>query len=157
MSAEPAFDVKAAHRYFAADCFNKAWDLIEKESRTPEEDRLMVSLNQASIYHWTEREDCGNQQMSVGYWQASRIHALLSHPAEAARYAEICLEYSRELPPFYHAYAYEALARGAVLAGDRDGAQEHAAKAMTLVDQIEDKAERELLLNDLAQITGMVK
>jgi hypothetical protein len=155
MTAEPAFDVNAAHRYFAADCFNKAWDLIDKQDRTPEEDRLMISLNQASIYHWTKREDCDDQQMSVGYWQASRIHALLSLAAEAGRYAEVCLHYSRELPPFYHAYAYEALARAAMLAGDRDEAQEYAAKAMALTDQVEDKAERELLLNDLAQITGM--
>jgi hypothetical protein len=66
-SKEPAFDVEAAHRYFAAHCFNKAWDLIEKRDRTSEDDLLMVALNQASIYHWLQRPDCGNKQRSVGF------------------------------------------------------------------------------------------
>jgi hypothetical protein len=55
MPKQPDFDVKAAHRYFSAHCFNAAWELIEKKDRTPEEDRQMVSLNQASLYHWRGR------------------------------------------------------------------------------------------------------
>jgi len=47
-SSGPQFDVAAAHEYFAADCFNKAWDLLEKPTRTPEDERLLVALNQAS-------------------------------------------------------------------------------------------------------------
>ena len=34
MPTAPAFDLAAAHKYFAADCFNKAWDLLEKQERT---------------------------------------------------------------------------------------------------------------------------
>lgn len=43
MTQEPDFDVAAAHKYFAATCFNRAWDLIEKENRTAAEDRMMVT------------------------------------------------------------------------------------------------------------------
>src|SRR5450759_1664024 len=39
------------------------------------------------------------------------------HKAEARRSAEVCLEHSRELEPFYLGYAFEALARAAKLAG----------------------------------------
>jgi hypothetical protein len=58
MTDKSEFDRTAAHRYFSANCFNKAWTLIDKEDRTPEEDQQMIRLNQASIWHWTQREDC---------------------------------------------------------------------------------------------------
>lgn len=87
----PAFDAVAAHKCFAAHCFNSAWDFIEKKDRTAEDDRLMVALNQASIYHWLQRPDCGDRQLSVGFWQASRIQALLGNTTEARRQAEVCM------------------------------------------------------------------
>jgi hypothetical protein len=34
--AKIPFDAAAAHKYFAAHCFNSAWDLIEKKNRTAE-------------------------------------------------------------------------------------------------------------------------
>ncbi|MGH6611980.1 MAG: VOC family protein [Burkholderiaceae bacterium] len=77
------FDVAAAHKYFAADCFNKAWDLIEKPDRSAEDNRLMVALSHASIYHWLQRPDCDNTRLSVGYWQASRIQSLPGNADEA--------------------------------------------------------------------------
>jgi len=57
MTKSPEFDVAAVHKYFAAHCFNTAWELIEKPSRTTEEERLMVALKQASIFHWLNRAD----------------------------------------------------------------------------------------------------
>lgn len=73
MPEELEFDAAAAHKYFAAHCFNQAWELIEKQARTAQDERLMVALNQASIYHWLQRDDCDDRRLSVGYWQASRI------------------------------------------------------------------------------------
>lgn len=148
----PAFDAAAAHEYFAAHCFNRAWDLIEKKDRTAEDDRLMVALNQASIYHWLQRPDCGNQQLSVGFWQASRIQSLLGNAAEARRQAEVCMSYSGELPPFYLGYAHEALGRAAKITGDTDLTRTHKEEATTLAGAIEDKDERDLLLKDLDSI-----
>jgi hypothetical protein len=148
----PAFDVAAAHMYFSSHCFNSAWDLIEKKGRTAEDDRLMVALNQASIYHWLQRPDCGNKQLSVGFWQASRIQSLLGNAAEAARQAEVCMSYSGELEPFYLGYAHEALARAALLCGDNDLARSHKDQATTLAAVIESKEERDLLLKDLDSI-----
>ncbi|MCK6576305.1 hypothetical protein L6V77_35095, partial [Myxococcota bacterium] len=115
MTTVPNFDLAAAHKYFAAHCFNAAWDLIEKPSRTAAEDRMMVALNQASLYHWQSRPDCTDEKLSVGYWQASRIQALLGDAPAATRHAEVCFSYSAGLEPFYVGYAYEALARAAAL------------------------------------------
>lgn len=148
----PALDTEAAHKYFSAHCFNRAWDLIEKESRTAEDDRLMVALNQASIYHWLQRSDCGNEQLSVGFWQASRIQSLLGNAAEARRCAEVCLSYSGELAPFYLGYAHEALARSAKIAGDTQLSRSHKERAMKLAAEVKEPDDRELLLKDLQSV-----
>jgi len=149
MPTAPTFDVAAAHKYFASHCFNKAWDLIEKVERTPEEDRLMVALNQASIFHWLNRADCTSENLSVGFWQASRIQALLGNATEARRQAETSLGYSHTLAPFYIGYAYEALTRAAVLAGDSAKAKEHLEVAQGHAASIEDKNHKGMLLKDL--------
>ncbi|WP_397568419.1 hypothetical protein [Schlesneria sp. T3-172] len=149
------FDVAAAHRYFAAHCFNQAWDLIEKKERTPAEDQLMVALNQASIYHWQQRADCTSQNISIGYWQASRIQVVLGNAAEAIRHARICLSYSSSLAPFYLGYAHEALARSYRMAGELDNALQHLALATAMAEQVTERHDRELLVADLATIQTM--
>ena len=149
MASTSTFDLTAAHKYFAANCFNKAWDLIEKPDRTPEESRLMVALNQASIYHWLNRPDCTSENLSVGYWQASRIQTILGHAEEAMRHAEVCLGYSTELEPFYLGYAHEALARATLLAGDHANAAEHLAHARRCAAKITRKDHQAMLLKDL--------
>jgi hypothetical protein len=152
MAKAPEFDVDAAHMYFSAHCFNNAWDLIEKTDRTPEDERLMVALNQASIYHWLQRDDCNNQRLSVGYWQASRIQALLGDAAEALRLGEVCLSYSGELKPFYLGYAHEALARAYGLAANEKESARHLKTAEELAAKVGDKGERELLAAGLEQL-----
>jgi hypothetical protein len=152
MADAPEFDIAAAHEYFAAHCFNQAWDLIDKEERTPQDDLLMVALNQASIYHWLERGDCDDRRLSVGYWQASRIQAVLGNASEARRHAETCVSFTDELPPFYLGYAHEALARAATLAGDGGAGAAHLARARALAAQVEDEGERDALLGDLADL-----
>jgi hypothetical protein len=149
MAKKPEFDVAAAHRYFAAACFNNAWDLIERKDRTAEDDRLMVALNQASIYHWLNRPDCDAKSLSIGYWQASRIQALLGNAAEARKHAEVCLGHSAKLEPFYLGYAHEALARAARLAGNAKRAGEHLALAREQAALVVRKDDRELLVKDL--------
>ena len=111
MAGETHFDLVAAHKHLSAWCFNRAWDLIEKPDRTEAEIRLMEALSYVSIFHWISRQDCTDKNLSVGYWQASRIQALIGNAQEAMRHARTCLGYSTNLEPFYLGYAYEALAR----------------------------------------------
>jgi hypothetical protein len=152
LSKPPDFDLAAAHKYFSAQCFNQAWELMDKTVRSEEENRLMVALNQASIYHWLQREDCNDQRLSVGYWQASRIQSLLGNAAEAIRLGNICLAHSTRLDPFYLGYAHEALARAHGLARDSAPAKQHLATAMELAARVSGEDERELLQSDLRQL-----
>ncbi len=149
MPKSPDFDVEAAHQYFAAHCYNRTWDLMEKKDRSPEDDRLMVALNQASLYHWSERSDNSDLNRSIGYWQASRVQALLENAEEARRYAEVCLMYSEDLEPFYRGYAYEALARAAKIDGDQEKFREYLRLAKAQAGAVESEDERGMLEADL--------
>jgi hypothetical protein len=149
MANAPEFDLEAAHKYFAAHCFNRAWDLIEKKDRTPEDDRMMVAMNQASLFHWSQRPDNDDRRRSVGYWQASRIQALLGNAVEARRHADVCLSHSHKLEPFYLGYAYEALARSAKLAGNAAESVEFLAAATEQAGLVSRKEDRALLEADL--------
>src|SRR4030042_4915474 len=122
MAKKPDFDLQAAHKYFSAECFNRAWDYIDKPGRKSNEGDMMLSLSLASLWHWTQREDCTPTNLSIGYWQVSRVYALLQQAESARRYGELCLEASgaEGVLPFFPGYAYEGLARAECVAGDQD-------------------------------------
>jgi hypothetical protein len=149
---EPIFDVAAAHRYFAPQFFNRCWDYIEKPSRTPEEDERMIGLAHASICHWRERPDYSERSRSIGYWQLSRVYAIAGRPEEARRYGELSLQHAAGEPPFYVAYAHEAIARAAKLARDDAAYQAHVLKARELSAAVTDSGEREALEKDLTEL-----
>lgn len=152
-------DTQLAHRLFSAECFNAAWELIEKPDRTPDEDDEMLRLAMASHWHWTQREDYGPMNASISYWQVSRIFALLDQPDNARGYGQRCLEAieGEDDLPFYRGYAYEALARAEALAGNTAEMQAHLDQARHLAQQIADDESRQLLLADLAAITGRTR
>lgn len=152
--SDPDFDLNAAHRWFAAECFNRAWEYIEKKQRTPEEDEEMIRLSLASSWHWAQRPDCTDTNRSVGLWQNARVYALVGQAENARRYGLMCLAISRSggLPPFNLGYAYEALARAESVAGNHQRANELVAEARQLAAQVTDKEDRDLLLADLETI-----
>ncbi len=154
MSDEPTFDIEAAHRYFSTECFNRAWDLIDQEERTPAEEDEMLNLSLASLWHWTQRPDCSDKELSLGYWQVSRIYAITGRPENAVWYAERCLEVTEgaELPPFYLGYAYEALARAAMAGRNKRQAMEYIVQARALAEQETSEEDKQLLLDELATI-----
>jgi len=148
------FDAAKAHAFFAADCFNNAWGLIDKVDRAPEEGERMLELAMASVWHWTQREDVTPSNLAVGYWQVSRVHALLGRADEARRYGELSLAKGQEggSDPFTIGYAYEALARAESIAGRAAQRDEYLAEAKKAADDVEDIESRQWLLDDLATI-----
>ena len=152
MNDTPLFDTVAAHRWFSTHCFNEAWRLIEQTNRSPDEDQQMVALSFASLWHWTQRTDCASRNLSIAYWQLSRIFALIDDGANATRYAEKCLQYSHGEGPFFLAYAHEAIARAARVGNERDRAAHHLAEARKLAPQVADAEDRANLEKDLDSI-----
>jgi len=147
-----SLDLTKAHHYFAADCFNKTWAILDQPSRTDLDAEQMLLLSHASLWHWTQREDCTDQTLSVGYWLISRVFAVLQRGDDATHYAERCLAVSHSQPSFYLSYAHEALARAARLQGDVDRTSYHLSEARRLAALVTDSEERAMLEKDLDSI-----
>ena len=114
-------------------------------------DQRMIELCLASLWHWTQRDDCSDTNMSIGYWRASRVYATVGLAGESMRYATLCLEASvrPNVPPFYAGYAFEALARAAHVAGHRDAAREHLAESRAIAHGLTEPSHKKQLLADL--------
>jgi len=140
----------ATHRRFATECFNAAWDLLEKPDRTPEEVDEMLDLAHASRWHWTQTKDCTPQDLAIGAWQLSRVYAVAGRPDEALHHGQVSLRLCQDndLSAFHEGYAYEALARAA---SGADRAR-YLADARDLASRVEDQEHREALLADLATV-----
>jgi len=152
--SQPSFDVDAANKHFAVTCFNSVWELLDKEDRTPFEDQLMIERCLASIWHWSERPDRTPTNISIGYWQASRVYAVIGNAFEARRYGELCLEASGGpgVESFALGYAFEALARAEKVAGNAEKAAEYLAQARDTAECIDDEESRQMLEADLDEL-----
>lgn len=148
----PDFELAEAHRYFSANCFNRTWDYLEQSERSADDDQQMVLAAMASLWHWTQRGDCTEMNLSIGYWQAARVFAVLRQAAAAAYFAQASLRYSVTLPAFYRGYAHEALARAAMVAADRPQMEQHLAQAQVCLAEITDAEEQAALAADLETI-----
>jgi hypothetical protein len=148
------FDIQAVHKYFSTECFNQAWDFIDKPLLTTNEQDLMLHLSLTSFWHWTQREDCTSTNLSVGYWQVSRVFALLRQADNARHYGELCLEVSQKegVLPFYLGYAYEALARAELVAGYPDKMEGFLIQAHQVAASSPDPEAKKQLMIDLATI-----
>ena len=49
---EPPFEVSQAHRWFAVELNNRAWDLVEATERSPDETDEMIDSAHAACLHW---------------------------------------------------------------------------------------------------------
>jgi catechol 2,3-dioxygenase-like lactoylglutathione lyase family enzyme len=150
----PLFDVDRMHRHFSADCFDRTWTLIEKTDRTPADDEAMLLAASASLWHWTQRADRTDKNLSIGHWQLSRVCSLLGRGEDALRHAEQSLQYANGSPPFYIAYAHEAIARAASVLGNVPLFQEHLRQARSLAAAVSDSNERAMLEADLQSLAG---
>ena len=135
-----------AQNFFSSHCFNLAWDMLDSSQRTDQQDTQMLAASYTSLWHWQQREDCANKNLSVAYWQISRIHAILGHADLARQYGHYCIEHSREEGPFYLGYGYEALARAEKIAGNEDLMYRYKTEAARLGGEITEKEDREIIM-----------
>ncbi len=154
MATKPDFDIQAAHAYFAVECFNRAWDYLAKPRRSKADDDQMLQLSLTSLWHWTQRTDRTASKLSVGYWQVSRVYALLRQPDNARRFGELSLQAAQAegVQPFYLGYAHEALARAEMVAGNEDAMEKQLIAAHQIAATMTDSEEKKQLLRDLSKI-----
>jgi tetratricopeptide (TPR) repeat protein len=140
-------------RKLAVDLFNRVWELLRREHRTPEEDDELLHTAHASRYHWIAAGTTINA--ARGEWQCSRVYATLGRPEPALHHASRCLELVRgtdEAEDRDEPFAHESLARAYAVAGDADAARRELELAREGAEKIADAEDRELVLADLATI-----
>lgn len=140
------------HRHLAVDLFNHVWTLMKTENRTRAQDDEMLHAAHASRYHWGEIGEPVN--FARGEWQCSRVYAVLKR-AEPARYhaqrcLAICVEHN--IGDFDLAFAYEALARAAMVADDEEEMRRYLELAREAGKQIAEEDDKQYFDADLATI-----
>ena len=141
-------------RRLAVDLFNRAWELMLLPERTPEQDDELLHTAYASRHHWSHVGTVAHS--ARGEWQLSRVYTVLGRPEPALYHAERCLAYCGSDPDALEdwdlPYAYEALARAQLVAGNEDEAKRFAAQARELGQVVADDEDREHLENDLGTL-----
>lgn len=154
MSDDRTFTQAEAHRFFAADTFNKTWGYLDRPTRTEAESQQMLALAQTSFYHWSVVGQPLN--WARAHWLLARVYAVLGKGAEAMAHgrAYLALVEEHSLYPFDRAYAYEAMARAAALLGQGEESRRLIEQSRQAAQSIIKEEDRQLVLDDLAAITA---
>ncbi len=147
MSIESETDDPALHRRLGVELFNRGWDLLGLEQRTPEQDAEMIHCAHASAYHWSRVGE--GPRLARAEWQCSWVYAELERAEPALYHAHrceaICRQYAGELEDFDLPAMHEALARAHLVAGNREEALHRLRLARDLCAQIVDPQDREII------------
>ena len=144
------FTLGEAHTKFARWSNGRAWELLDKPSRTAEEDDEMVETAHASIYHW--RAVGTALHIQRGKWLLAHVYGRLKNEGLSLKYANDCLSmtmaHKAELKDFDIAYAYEGMARSLALNKQMDEARKYHDMAQSAGEQIANEEDRKTFAND---------
>jgi hypothetical protein len=138
---ESPFDLAKAHRWFAIECNNSAWDLVEKAGRSADEAERMIRLAHAAAFHWDAVGTDLNRQRAENL--LASVYAAAEIPKAAVYHAERCLSLSvknaKEETPFDRATALGCAAQAHALAGDAAQAERLRTLAKAASQQLEEE------------------
>ncbi|MEW6226045.1 MAG: helix-turn-helix domain-containing protein [Chloroflexota bacterium] len=143
------------HRSLGAGLYNRTWDLLEIEGRTPAQDDELVDTAHASAWHWRQVGNAANTARA--HWLCSRVYAVLGRGEAAVHHArranEVLAAGGEGIEDWdAAAAAAEAMARALAVSGDRDGAAEWKARASAALAAIAEAEDRASIEGDLATI-----
>jgi hypothetical protein len=142
-------EVARWHRTMAPMLFNRTWELLDLQTRSPADEEEMMAATFGQRYHWYQVGTALNK--AVADWQVSRVLAVLGFADLAGRFGrhslDICERY--DLPAFFKGYAHEAIARAAEVMDDGLTRDQHVLAARALLPLIDDEHEREMLAADV--------
>ena len=142
------------HRSLGAGLYNRTWDLLEIEGRTPAQDDELVDTAHASAWHWRQVGNAANA--ARGHWLCSRVYAVLGRGEAAVHHArranEVLAAGGEGIEDWDAAAAAEAMARALAVSGDRDGAAEWKARASSALAAVAEAEDRSAIEGDLATI-----
>ena len=144
------------HKNLAIKLFNQTWGLIEKEDRSQADNDRMIQVAHASRYHWEIAGEAVN--IARGEWLISRVYALLGRGEPCLYHANCCLQVTlkNDLKDFDLAFGYEAVARAAILTGDKIKADEYLTLAQEAGTKIEEPDDQQYFFSELLTINDLI-
>ena len=145
-------DPASWHRFFAIECNNRAWELVEKTDRSSAEEREMLDLAHASTFHWAK---VGTELNSMRAQSLlSEVHAILGFGESAIRFSGPAKDYSlnRDTDDWEIAFAYAIHAHSCYAAGLTDEHEENYKAAKKAIAAIQATADREIVLRTFNQV-----
>lgn len=136
--SQPPFELAVAHKWFAIECNNGAWSLLEAAERSAEEIERLIHMAHAACHHWLQVGTVLNHAraqnlLANAYAVAGRGEPALYH----ARRTLDLLKEAGDAADWDWAFAHDALARAHAAAGDASAAA-HRATARAAGDRIAD-------------------
>ena len=149
----PSLDPET-HRALGAGLFNRTWDLLEIEARTPAEDDEMIDTAHASAWHWRQVGNAANE--ARGHWMCSRVYAVLGRGEPAVHHArrawDVLAAGGEGIEDWDAPAAAEAMARALAISGDPAGAAEWKRRAEEGLAKVADEEDRRVVEADLATL-----
>lgn len=122
---DPPFDVAKAHRWFAIEFNNAAWDLAELSERTCEASERMIHLAHAACHHWSVVGNEVNRLRALCL--LSTVYHRIGDATCSLKYADLAVKVSEQVgprqTPFDKATATACLAHATAMKGDTEKAQ----------------------------------
>lgn len=141
--AEAPFDIQKAHRWFAVEFNNMAWDLLEAENRSEDETEQIIH---AVCLHWMQVGTPLNHQRAQCL--LTTVYARLGYADAAVRHSTKCLALSQqtgeEQSSFDRATTYGCAALAYQCAGQLDKAEELRQQALQAASTFDDLDDREV-------------
>ena len=148
MTSESAVDNRAV----AVATYNRCWDLLDQEARSPADDVELLTVAFTSRYHW--QIVGGEMQTIVADWMVSRAAGETGAADVAVRFAHLAQDAtaSTEQEPWLRASILEGLARAYAHAGDGARRDEYVSKALAMLEQEPDPENREVIAEQIATV-----
>ena len=141
---QPGFELAKAHRWFAVECNNVAWDLLEKPNFTPDDRERMLHAAHAACFHWAHAGNEVNRQRALCL--LAEVHAELGHAPLALQHARLAHELSGrltdQLTDFDRTFVEICLARALAANGHADEARRAKQTARDLAAALTDADDR---------------
>jgi len=143
VSTQPSDGERAAwHKRFAAESYNRAWDL-STAVRSPADDREMLDVAHAAAWHWGKVGTELNRMRAT--MLLAEVHALLGMGERALAHAEEMRAYflAQESPDWEIAFSHAIYAHAAHVAGraaEHRDAYAQAEAALAAIADDEDRA-----------------
>jgi hypothetical protein len=140
------------HRGQAVETYNQSWSLLERDDRSPEQDRDLLTTAFTSRFHW--RAAGGVEQWVMSDWMVARAAAAVGEGRLAVDFALAAHDAAQrgEVADWLLASCAEGVARAYAALGDEVSRDRWSEVARSLISDIIDDEDRELIASQLDTI-----